>query len=69
MVYGAPEARFREVPRAKVKLHAGVERAEKEILQYANEQLSVFKALRSIEFVEEIPKTVTSKPRRIDGSP
>ena len=64
MVYGVPEARFGEVPRAKVKLRAGVECAEKEILQYANEQLSVFKALRSIEFVDEIPRTVTGKPRR-----
>ena len=64
VVYGVPEARFGEVPRAKVKLRAGVECAEKEILQYANEKLSVFKALRLIEFVDEISKTVTGKPRR-----
>ena len=64
IVYGVPEARFGEVPWAKVKLRAGVECAEKEILQYANEKLSVFKALRLIEFVDEIPRTVTGKPRR-----
>ena len=64
VVFGAPEARFGEVAHARVKLKGRVECTERELLRYANERLSVFKALRSVEFVEEIPKTVTGKPRR-----
>ena len=58
------EARFGEVPHAKVKLRSGAVCAERELLQYVNERVSVFKALRSVEFVDEMPKTVTGKPRR-----
>ncbi|MGE5818671.1 MAG: class I adenylate-forming enzyme family protein [Deltaproteobacteria bacterium] len=65
MVFGAPEARFGEVARARVKLNEIAKCTERELLRYANERLSVFEALRSVEFVEEIPKTVTGKPRRV----
>jgi hypothetical protein len=34
-------------------------------LRYANKRLLIFKGLRSVEFVEEIPMTVTDKPRRV----
>jgi len=64
LVYGAPEPRFGEAPRAKVKLRAGAACAERELLGHVNDRLSVFKALRGVEFVEEIPKTATGKPRR-----
>ena len=65
MVFGVSEARFGEAPHAKLKLKGRGECTERELLRYANERLSVFKALRSVEFVNEIPKTVTGKPRRI----
>ena len=65
VVLGAPEARFGEVPHARVKLKAGAVCTERELLLYVNEKLSVFKALRSIEFVDEIPRTVTGKPVRL----
>ena len=64
MVFGAPEPRFGEVPHAKVKLRSGAVCVARELLRYVNERLSVFKALRSVEFVDEIPKTVTGKPKR-----
>ena len=64
VVYGVPEPRFGEVPHARVKLKGRAECTERELLRYANERLSVFEALRSVEFVAEIPKTVTGKPRR-----
>jgi len=64
LVYGAPERRFGEVPRAKVKLRAGASATEKEILDFANAKLSVFRMLRGVDFVNEIPKTPTGKPRR-----
>ena len=65
VVYGAPEPRFGEAPHAKVKLRSGAACRQRELLRYVNERLSVFKALRGVEFVEEIPKTVTGKPRRV----
>jgi long-chain acyl-CoA synthetase len=67
VVFSVPEARFGEVPHGKVKLRAGIECTAKEILQFANKKLSVFKTLRAVEFVDEISKTVTGKPRRVSG--
>ena len=64
LVYGAPEPRFGEAPRAKIKLRTGATASEKELLDFANEKLSVFRTLRAVEFVDEIPKTSTGKPRR-----
>jgi acyl-coenzyme A synthetase/AMP-(fatty) acid ligase len=64
LVFGAPEPRFGEVPHAKIKLSRGVSCAEKDLMRWTNEKLSVFKALRKLEFVSEIPKTVSGKPRR-----
>jgi long-chain acyl-CoA synthetase len=64
LVYGAPAPRFGEAPRAKVKLRAGMRATEKEIMDFANAKLSVFRMLRGVEFVDEIAKTPTGKPRR-----
>jgi long-chain acyl-CoA synthetase len=64
VVYGAPDARFGEAPRAKVKLRSGMKTTEKEILDFANDRLSVFFMLRGLEFVSDIAKTATGKPRR-----
>ena len=64
VVYGAPDARFGESPRAKVKVRSGMKATEKEILDFANDRLSVFFMLRGVSFVSDIPKTATGKPRR-----
>jgi acyl-CoA synthetase (AMP-forming)/AMP-acid ligase II len=64
LVYGAPAPRFGEAPRAKVKLRPGMRATEKEIMDFANAKLSIFRMLRSVELVDEIPKTPTGKPRR-----
>ena len=64
MLFRSPEPRFGEAPHAKVKLKAGAACTEGELMRHVNERLSIFKTLRSVEFVDEIPKTVTGKPRR-----
>ena len=64
VVYGVAEGRFGEVPHAKVKLRAGATCTEREIMRHVNEKVSLFKSLRGVELVAEIPKTVTGKPRR-----
>jgi len=63
-VFGVLDPRFGEVPHAKVKLVAGAESGAKELMRYVNERVSVFKALRSIELVDYLPKTLSGKIRR-----
>ena len=64
VVFGTPDPRFGEVPRAKVALVPGSTCKEKELLDFSNQRLSVFRRLRSIEIVPELPKTPTGKLRR-----
>jgi long-chain acyl-CoA synthetase len=64
VVYGVPEPRFGEVPYAKVMLRRGAVCEPIDVLRYVNKKVSMFKALRAVEFVDEIPKTVTGKARR-----
>jgi long-chain acyl-CoA synthetase len=64
VVFGAPDPRFGEVPRAKVALVPGSTCEEKELLDFSNQRLSVFRRLRSIEIVPELPKTPTGKLKR-----
>jgi len=68
VVFGAPDPRFGEAPHAKVKLLSGSNCTQRELLRYANKNLSLFKALRRIEFVDAIPKTVTGKTKRYEGT-
>jgi acyl-CoA synthetase (AMP-forming)/AMP-acid ligase II len=68
VVFGAPDLRFGEAPHAKVKLASGSNCTQRELLRYANKNLSLFKALRRIEFVDAIPKTVTGKTKRYEGT-
>lgn len=46
-----------------VKPPCGAAWAEKDLVRRPNEKLSEFKALRQLEFVDDISKTVTGKPR------
>jgi long-chain acyl-CoA synthetase len=68
VVFAAPDPRFGEAPHAKVKLAIGSNCTQRELLRYANKNLSLFKALRRIEFVDAIPKTVTGKTKRHEGT-
>ena len=63
-VYAAQDARFGEVPHARVVLRPGSDRTQKELLQYVNRSLSVFKAVRRIEIVADLAKTPTGKIKR-----
>ena len=65
-VYAAKDARFGEVPHAKVVLQPGSRRTQKELLQYVNRSLSVFKAVRQIEIVNHLSKTQTGKMIRYE---
>ena len=65
-VYAAEDARFGEVPHAKVVLRPGLGGTQKELLQYVNGSLSVFKAVRQIEIVPHLAKTQTGKIKRYE---
>ena len=66
-VYAAKDSRFGEVPHAKVVLQPGSDRTRKELLQYVNRSLSVFKAVRQIEIVAHLAKTQTGKIKRYES--
>ncbi len=67
-VFPVDDARFGEVPHAKVILQRGSARTEQELLRYANRKLSVFKALRGIQVVDQITKTQTGKIKRYESA-
>ena len=68
LVFGATDPLFGEVPHAQVKLAAGVNCSVEELVQYADQKLSVFKTPRNIEFVAEFAKTPTGKLKRRGAS-
>ena len=67
-VYAVKDARFGEVPHAKVVLQPGSGRTHKELLQHVNRSLSVFKAVRKIEIVNDLHKTQTGKIKRYEST-
>jgi acyl-CoA synthetase (AMP-forming)/AMP-acid ligase II len=64
LVYGAPDSRFGESPRAKVKLKSAAVCDRNDLLAFVNRQLSLFAALRDLDYVDALPKTVTGKLKR-----
>lgn len=65
----APDERRGSVVKAYVVLAAGQEPSEqlaKEIKEFVKERLSAYAYPRLVEFVPELPKTLTGKIRRIE---
>ena len=55
------------VPKAYILLIASVEpnrETARSILEYTNKRLAPFKRIRRLEFVSELPKTISGKIRR-----
>ena len=64
MVYAQSDARFGEVPHAKVKRRTTSSTSERDLLRFVNDRLSILKALRKVDFVSELPRTDTGKIKR-----
>lgn len=64
LVYAQSDARFGEVPHAKVKRRADSSISERDLLRFANGRLAILKALRKVEFVSALPRTNTGKIKR-----
>ena len=60
-VIGVDDERLGEVPKAYIVLKEGCQVTEEEIKNFSLEHLAVYKRIRHVEFVNEIPKTPTGK--------
>ncbi|WP_448222050.1 AMP-binding protein [Gordonia iterans] len=60
-VVGVPDEYRGETVKAFVALHAGAELEPDELIDFAKSQMAAYKYPRSVEIVDELPKTVTGK--------
>jgi acyl-coenzyme A synthetase/AMP-(fatty) acid ligase len=67
LVFGVTDARFGEVPHAKIKLVAGSLIQTNEILRYVKGRVAFYKSPRAIEIVDQLPKTETGKIKRVSS--
>ena len=56
-----PDEKWGEVPKAIIVLQEGRNVTEQEMIDYCRPNMAHFKAPKSIEFVEALPKTATGK--------
>jgi len=60
-VVPVPDQRWGEVPKALVVLKPGEQATEAELLEFCRSRIAHYKAPRSIDFFESLPKTGTGK--------
>ncbi|GAC56971.1 putative fatty-acid--CoA ligase [Gordonia hirsuta DSM 44140 = NBRC 16056] len=60
-VIGVPDEYRGETVKAFVSLHPDVQVGPEELISFAKEQMAAYKYPRSVEIVDELPKTVTGK--------
>jgi fatty-acyl-CoA synthase len=60
-VVPVPDAKWGEVPKALVVLKPGAQATEAELLEFCRSRIAHYKAPRSVEFFESLPKTGTGK--------
>lgn len=68
-VVGVPDPSRGQAIKAVIMVNAGYERSlelQKEIKEFANKRLAEYKWIRKIEFVDEMPKTISGKIRKTE---
>jgi long-chain acyl-CoA synthetase len=60
-VIGVPDDRMGEIPKAYITLKPGERADEEEIMAYVKDRLAKYKKLRSVAFLDELPKGPTGK--------
>ncbi|HVB72079.1 MAG TPA: hypothetical protein VNE38_00840 [Ktedonobacteraceae bacterium] len=60
-VIGVPDAHWGESVKAVVSLRPGANASEEELITYCTEQLASYKKLRSVDFVDELPRNPAGK--------
>lgn len=64
VVYGVPDPRTGEAPRAAVVLLPDASPSEEELLAWLGRRIAGYKRVRAIRFVADIPRTASGKPLR-----
>ena len=60
-VVAVPDARWGEVPKALVVLKPGTDATDQELIQFCRQRLAHFKAPKSVEFLDALPRSGTGK--------
>jgi acyl-CoA synthetase (AMP-forming)/AMP-acid ligase II len=60
-VIGVPDQKWGEAVRAVVALKPGRQASETEIIRFCKDRMAHFKAPKSVEFIEALPKTGSGK--------
>jgi fatty-acyl-CoA synthase len=63
-VVGVPDSKWGEVPKALVVLKPGKLADTQELIAFCRDRMAHFKTPKSVEFVEELPKTATGKVQK-----
>ena len=63
-VIGVPDERWGEVPKAYVVLRQGAQATEPELIEHVKSLLARYKAPKSVDIRDELPKTATGKIRK-----
>jgi fatty-acyl-CoA synthase len=66
VVIGIPDEKWGERPKAFVIRKPGAEVNEAELIGYLQTHLARFKVPKSIEFIDELPRTATGKPQKFE---
>jgi len=66
VVIGIPDEKWGERPKAFVIRKPGAEVNEAELIGYLQTRLARFKVPKSVEFVDELPRTATGKPQKFE---
>ncbi len=60
-VVGKPDPAAGEIPKAFIVLKEGAKATEKEVMQFVNEKVAPYKAIRELEFRKELPISSAGK--------
>jgi fatty-acyl-CoA synthase len=63
-VVGVPDTRWGEVPKALVVLKPNQHVSEQDLIKFCRDHMAHFKAPKTMEFVEALPKTATGKVQK-----
>ncbi|MCL2337221.1 MAG: long-chain-fatty-acid--CoA ligase [Firmicutes bacterium] len=61
IVVGVPDREKGEIPKAYIRLQAGADADQAEIIQFCKERMAAYKSPREVKFVQSFPKNPTGK--------